>query len=118
MLWNALNYGEVLTFEHHIVPVMLQSLLRLHVLGKHHQSRCIPVKAVHDENLIAWIAPLNILAQYGVSGAFLDVVGADREQSVAFVDHKDVVIFIYQTQTRIAEHMEGSSKIDLHRISL
>lgn len=114
---DAFDHSQILTLEYHIVPVVLQRLFGLYVFRKHHQPRRIAVKAVHDKNLVGRIAPLDIVAQYGVCRTLLDVVGAYRQQSVTFINHKDIVILIHQAQPGIAEHMESAGEIDMHPIA-
>lgn len=98
--------GIIAAFEHHVVPVMLHGFLGLGVLGEHHQAGGVLVEAVHDKDLVSLILALEIFAQDGIGCSFLYAVGAYRQQSVALVYDKDVVVLVDNLYARMAECLE------------
>ena len=89
----AFYYGNVRTLGDGRVPVRLQCFLHPLVLGKHHQSRSIPIEPVEDKNLAPGIILLDVIAEQVVSGAFPDTVAGDRQKPVLLIDNDQVVIF-------------------------
>ena len=98
--WNELpfDHADILASADHVVPVMLHGFLGLGVLGEHHQAGGMLVEAVHDKDLVALILALEIFAQDGIGCSFLYAVGAYRQQSVALVYAKVVVVLVDDDQ--------------------
>ncbi len=116
LLYLPLDHGDVLAAYHHIIPVVLHDLLGLRIFGKHHKSRSITVKTMHDKELVARILPLYIVTHYRIGRAILDFVGSHREQPVAFFNHHDVIVLVDELYTAVTEHLESSRKIYLDTI--
>ena len=89
----AFYYGNVRTLGDGRVPVRLQCFLHPLVLGKHHQSRSIPVEPVEDKNLAPGIILLDVIAEQMISGTFLYTVAGNGHEPAFLIDNDQVVIF-------------------------
>ena len=111
------NHTDILASAHHVVPVVLQPLFGLDCLGEDHETRCVLVEPVHDENLVARIFGFQIVAEDRVGCALFDFVVSHREEAVAFIDHNDVVVLIDELHAAVVEGYERTCYVDLDGVA-
>ena len=86
------------------------------VLGHHHKTRCVTVKAMHDKELVPGILPFHPVAHYRIGSTVRHLVIAHRQQPVALLDYQQVSIFVDELHPAVVKHLELSRKIHLYRI--
>ena len=108
----ALDDGDIAAVEHHIVPRTLHFLLYTLTLGKHHQSRGIPVETMQNKDAVGGIVLTHIVAEYVIGGVGLDPVGRDRQKPIALVYDDEEFVFIDNAQTGVTELLVTPCVID------
>ena len=105
---DTVDNRHILALEHHVVPVVLHVVLCLRRFGKHHQAGGLLVEAMDDEELVARVLALEVVAEEGIGRPVLLLVGSHRQKSVALVYNYYGVVLIDDFQSRIAECLEFS----------
>ena len=106
--------GHVAAVEDNLVPVVAQGVLRLLVLGKHHQTGRVAVEAVDHVDTVVAARTLEVLIENGAGGAFLLALGADREQALHLFDHDEVGILVDNLQQLVVELVVALGAADLY----
>ena len=101
--WFALDHGHIAPIEHHIVPRTLHFFLYALTLGKHHQSRSVTIETMQYKNAIGRIVLAHIIAKYMVGRIGFYTVGRNGQQTITFIDNYKEVVFINNTETRVAK---------------
>ena len=71
---RAFNHSHIGAIEHHVVPVVLHSLLSFDIFGEHHQAGSVAVEAMHHKDFLARVDPFHILFKDGVGGTVFYLV--------------------------------------------
>ena len=90
----AVNDGKIFFFG--LVPLFLKDVFRPFVLCEDDDSRCIPVKAMDDEDASGrfGITFAHIIGQDVISGFFFFRVRCHRQEPGRFIDNEDIAVFI------------------------
>ena len=95
--------GHVTAVVHDVVPVVAERVLRLLILGIHHDARGFAVQTVHHEDAVVAVRALHVLIQNVLCGAFLLVVGSHGQQSFLLLHHDEIGILVENLQHGVAE---------------
>ena len=87
------QYGDIATVVDHLMPVVLQQLLCIHILGVNHQSRSITVQTMYHMSRAILVRLLEIVVQNSLD-IQRRVTCSHRKNADSFLDHYQPTVFI------------------------
>ena len=103
ILHLARKDSHIATVVDSLVPVALQQLLRLHILGVDEQSAGVAVQAVDDMGRTALLRLVEIVVEDGLDVARL-MPGSHRQDAHVLVHHDEPLVLVDQLQVAAAQH--------------
>ena len=104
LLHLSAEHGHVAAVIHHLVPVVLHQLLRIHVLGIDHQSAGVPVQTVHYVGGAVLAAFLEVVVEHRLH-VQRRVAASHRQDSRLFLHDDEPAIFIDNAYIAAAERL-------------
>ena len=107
--------GNISSVEDCLMPVMLQQLLRLHILGIYHQPTGVTVKSMNHMCRTTLMSPFKII----IKDSF-DIQGlmscSHRQNTWLFIYHDNPLVFVYDVNITALERIVlfGTADRDLH----
>ena len=112
-----LDDGHVAAVIDQILPVALELFLHGLAFGVENQSRGLAVEPVDNEEAGRGMLLLDVLAEDEEGRAAALLVGADREETVPFVGHDEVIVLPDNAQQRVAQRAGRHAVQDGDRVA-